>query len=98
MLIDLMFVPRSQRSALPVVADGMFPLAPKKRRTSRPTLDARRLPCSACPDLLQRRQRLPLMSLRYLYEGGAPWRIMATRSIPREEGILLVSAPSRRTR
>jgi hypothetical protein len=37
--------------------------------------------------------RLPLLSLRYPYEGGAPWRVMAMRSIPRDSSVLLLSAP-----
>lgn len=37
--------------------------------------------------------RLPLMMLRYPFEGGERWRIMVTRSVPRERSTLLVSAP-----
>ena len=37
--------------------------------------------------------RLPLLALRYPHEGGAPWRMMVGRSIPRESSMLLLSAP-----
>ena len=36
--------------------------------------------------------RVPLLSLRYPYEGGATWRTMVGRSIPREASTLLLSA------
>ncbi len=95
-LIDPMGTRRAAQfvrvSAAGVVADGMFLPGAEKEEDFAPDfeLDAavQRLPDGYSVEL-----RLPLMSLRYPYEGGAPWRIMATRSIPREEGILLVSAP-----
>jgi hypothetical protein len=37
--------------------------------------------------------RMPLLGLRYPYEGGAPWRMMVSRSVPREASMLLLSAP-----
>ncbi len=37
--------------------------------------------------------RIPLMVLRYPHEGGAPWRAMVARSIPRASSTLLLSAP-----
>ena len=37
--------------------------------------------------------RLPFLSLRYPFEGGAPWRLMVGRSIPRETNALVLSAP-----
>ena len=98
MLIDPMGARRAAAqfvrvSAAGVVADGMFLPGTERRRTSAPgfELDAA---VAALPDGYSVELRLPLMSLRLpLQGGGAPWRIMATRSIPREEGILLVSAP-----
>lgn len=37
--------------------------------------------------------RWPLAALRFPYRDGAPWRLMLSRSVPREAGHLLVSAP-----
>lgn len=37
--------------------------------------------------------RLPLLALRYPYADGAPWRLMVTRSVPRDASMLLLSAP-----
>ena len=33
------------------------------------------------------------MTLRYPHDGGAPWRLMVARSVPRESSMLLLSAP-----
>ncbi|MCW5665048.1 MAG: hypothetical protein KIT35_14560 [Piscinibacter sp.] len=49
---------------------------------------ARRLPDGYSVEL-----RVPLLALRYPYEGGRPWRVMAGRSIPRDASVLLLSAP-----
>jgi hypothetical protein len=37
--------------------------------------------------------RMPLLSLRYPYEGGAPWRLMVGRNVPRDAVRLLLTAP-----
>jgi Domain of unknown function (DUF5916) len=37
--------------------------------------------------------RLPFIALRYPRELNAPWRLMVTRSVPRESSVLLLSAP-----
>ena len=37
--------------------------------------------------------RLPFIALRYPHEGGAPWRLMVARRVPREASMLLLSAP-----
>lgn len=37
--------------------------------------------------------RLPFIALRYPHHGGAPWRLMVTRSVPRASSTLLLSAP-----
>jgi len=79
-------------SAAGVVADGMFIVGREEEEDFAPDfeLDAavQRLPDGYSVEL-----RLPLLSLRYPHEGGAPWRLMAARSIPRDDSVLLVSAP-----
>lgn len=45
------------------------------------------------PDGYSVELRVPLLVLRYPYEGGLPWRVMAGRSIPRDSSVLLLSAP-----
>jgi hypothetical protein len=45
------------------------------------------------PDGYSVEVRLPFIALRYPREMNAPWRLMVTRSVPRESSILLVSAP-----
>lgn len=37
--------------------------------------------------------RLPFIALRYPHVGGAPWRLMVARSVPRDSSRLLLSAP-----
>ncbi len=78
-------------NAAGVVADGMF-IAATDTEDFAPDFEVdaatQRLADGYSVEL-----RLPLMTLRYPYEGGAPWRIMAARSIPRESSILLLSAP-----
>jgi Domain of unknown function (DUF5916) len=37
--------------------------------------------------------RLPFIALRYPHGGGAPWRMMVARSVPRASSMLLLSAP-----
>ncbi len=45
------------------------------------------------PDGYSVEVRLPFLALRYPHASTAPWRLMVTRSVPRESSILLVSAP-----
>ncbi len=45
------------------------------------------------PDGYSVELRLPLLSLRYPFAGEQAWRLMVTRVIPREENVLLLSAP-----
>ncbi len=78
-------------NAAGVVADGML-IAETDSEEFEPDFEleaaSRRLPDGYSVEL-----RLPLLALRYPYEGGAPWRVMALRSIPRESSVLLLSAP-----
>lgn len=78
-------------SAAGVLTDGMF-MASTNLEDFAPDFDVEAA-VQRLPDGYSVELRLPLMTLRYPYEGGAPWRLMATRSIPREQSILLVSAP-----
>ncbi|MFT3663790.1 DUF5916 domain-containing protein [Piscinibacter sp.] len=80
-------------NAAGVVADGMFVVGRQDEEEDFAPdfeLDAavQRLPDGYSVEL-----RLPLLSLRYPHEGGAPWRLMALRSIPRDDSVLLTSAP-----
>lgn len=45
------------------------------------------------PDGYSIELRWPLSTLRYPYQGGADWRMMVGRSVPRDENVFLVSAP-----
>lgn len=45
------------------------------------------------PDGYSVEMRLPFIALRYPREMAAPWRLMVTRSVPREQSVLLLSAP-----
>jgi hypothetical protein len=78
-------------NAAGVVADGMF-IADTDSEDYAPDFDieaaAVRLPDGYSVEL-----RLPLLSLRYPYAGGAPWRVMVGRSLPREDNLLLLSVP-----
>lgn len=78
-------------SAAGVLTDGMF-IASTNKEDFAPDFDVEAA-VQRLDDGYSVELRLPLMTLRYPYEGGAPWRLMATRSIPREQSTLLVSAP-----
>lgn len=78
-------------SAAGVLTDGMF-MASTNKEDFAPDFDVEAA-VQRLDDGYSVELRLPLMTLRYPYEGGAPWRLMATRSIPRDQSILLVSAP-----
>jgi len=79
-------------NAAGVVADGMFIVGREMEEDFAPDFEVDAA-VHALPDGYSVELRLPLMSLRYPHEGGAPWRLMAARSIPREDSTLLVSAP-----
>jgi hypothetical protein len=74
-----------------VVADGMF-IADTDLEDFAPDFEVdaavQRLPDGYSVEI-----RLPLLALRYPYSGGKPWRLMVTRSIPRDVSTLLLSAP-----
>lgn len=78
-------------NAAGAVADGLY-IADTDNEDFAPDLEfeaaVQRLPDGYSVEL-----RLPLLSLRYPYEGGATWRMMVGRSIPRESSLLLLSAP-----
>ncbi len=78
-------------SAAGVMADGVFS-ADDDSEDFAPDFDlqaaAQRLPDGYSVEL-----RWPLAALRFPYAGGAPWRLMVARSIPREASTLVVSAP-----
>ena len=78
-------------NAAGVLADGMY-IAAGDTEDYAPDFDVdaavQRLPDGYSVEL-----RLPLLALRYPYAGGAPWRVMAMRSIPRASSTLLLSAP-----
>ncbi len=78
-------------NAAGVLADGMY-LADGDVEDFAPDFDfdaaAHRMPDGYAVEV-----RLPFMALRYPYRGGLPWRLMVARSVPRESGTLLLSAP-----
>ncbi len=78
-------------NAAGVVGDGMF-IADTDNEDFAPDFEVdaavQRLPDGYSVEI-----RLPLLALRYPYSGGKPWRLMVTRSIPRDVSTLLVSAP-----
>jgi len=78
-------------NAAGVVADGMF-IAATDTEDFSPDFEVEAA-VQRLSDGYSVELRLPLMTLRYPYEGGAPWRIMATRGIPRESSMLMLSAP-----
>ena len=78
-------------NAAGVVADGMF-IADTDNEDFAPDFEVDAA-VARLPDGYSVEIRLPLLALRYPYSGGKPWRLMVTRSIPREVSTLLVSAP-----
>ena len=78
-------------NAASVVADGMY-IADTDAEDFAPDFEveaaAHRLADGYSVEL-----RMPLLSLRYPFEGGAPWRLMVGRNIPRDTNMLLLSAP-----
>ncbi len=78
-------------NAAGVLADGMY-IAAGDSEDFAPDFDVdaavQRLPDGYSVEL-----RLPFIALRYPHEGGAPWRLMVARSVPRASSTLLLSAP-----
>lgn len=78
-------------NAAGVLADGMY-IAAGDVEDFAPDFDVdaavQRLPDGYSVEL-----RLPFIALRYPHEGGAPWRLMVARSVPRASSTLLLSAP-----
>ena len=78
-------------NAAGVVADGMY-IADTDAEDFAPDFEvegaAHRLADGYSVEL-----RMPLLALRYPYEGGAPWRLMVGRNIPRTDNTLVLSAP-----
>lgn len=79
-------------SAAGGVEDGLF-AAEEDTEDSAPDFDidaaATRLPDGYSIEL-----RWPLAALRFPHAGGAPWRVMVARNIPREDRTLNVSSPA----
>ncbi len=78
-------------SAAGVIADGVY-IAAGDSDDEAPDFDVEAA-AQRLPDGYSVEVRLPLLSLRYPHEGGAPWRMMVSRSVPRDVGWLLLSAP-----
>jgi hypothetical protein len=78
-------------NAAGVIADGVY-IAAGDVEDMAPDFDVdaavQRLPDGYSVEL-----RLPLLTLRYPHRGGAPWRLMIVRSVPRASSTLLLSAP-----
>lgn len=78
-------------NAAGVVADGMY-IADTDAEDFAPDFEveaaAHRLADGYSVEL-----RMPFLSLRYPFQGGAPWRLMVGRNIPRDTNMLLLSAP-----
>jgi hypothetical protein len=78
-------------NAAGVVADGMF-IADSDTEDFAPDFEVEAA-VQREADGYSVELRLPLLALRYPYADGAPWRLMVTRSVPREASALLLSAP-----
>ncbi len=78
-------------NAAGVVADGMF-IADTDTEDFAPDFETEAA-VQREPDGYSVELRLPLLALRYPYAGGGAWRLMVTRSVPREASVLLLSAP-----
>jgi len=78
-------------SAAGVLADGLF-TAEDDVEDFAPDFDLQAA-VQRLPDGYSVELRWPLAALRFPHAEGAPWRMMVTRSIPREDSVLLVSAP-----
>ncbi len=78
-------------NAAGVVADGMF-IADTDTEDFAPDFEVEAA-VQREPDGYSVELRLPLLALRYPYAGGGAWRLMVTRSVPRDASMLLLSAP-----
>ena len=78
-------------NAAGVVADGVF-IADTDTEDFSPDFDVEAA-VQRLPDGYSVELRIPLVALRYPFEGGLPWRLMVARSIPRQASMLLLSAP-----
>ena len=78
-------------NAAGVIADGVY-IAAGDNEDMAPDFDVEAA-SQRMPDGYSVELRLPLMSLRYPHAGGAPWRLMVSRSVPRASSMLFVSAP-----
>ena len=78
-------------NAVGVVADGVY-IAAGDDEDFAPDFEVDAA-AQRTPDGYSVELRLPLLALRYPHEGGAPWRLMVARSVPRASSLLLLSAP-----
>jgi hypothetical protein len=78
-------------NAAGVIADGMY-IAAGDSEDFAPDFDVDAA-TARLPDGYSVELRLPFIALRYPHNGGAPWRLMVARSVPRESSMLLLSAP-----
>ena len=78
-------------NAAGVIGDGVY-IAASDNEDFAPDLDVEAA-VARLADGYSVELRIPLMVLRYPHEGGAPWRAMVTRSIPRASSTLLLSVP-----
>ncbi|MCE4557404.1 carbohydrate binding family 9 domain-containing protein [Pelomonas cellulosilytica] len=79
-------------SAAGSVDDGLFS-AEEDADDSAPDFDIEAA-AARLPDGYSIELRWPLAALRFPHTGGAPWRVMVTRNIPREDRMLDVSSPA----
>jgi hypothetical protein len=78
-------------NAAGVIADGMY-IAAGDSEDFAPDFDVEAAAARQV-DGYSVEVRLPFIALRYPHEGGAPWRVMVARSVPRASSTLLLSAP-----
>jgi hypothetical protein len=78
-------------NAAGTLADGMF-IADTDTEDFAPDFEVEAA-AARLPDGYSVELRVPLLTLRYPYDGALPWRVMVARSVPRESSMLLLSAP-----
>ncbi|MFH7041813.1 DUF5916 domain-containing protein [Paucibacter sp. JuS9] len=74
------------------LADGVF-IADDDSDDMAPDFDVQAA-VQSLPDGYSVELRWPLAALRFPHSGGEPWRVMLTRSVPREDANLMVSPPT----
>jgi len=79
-------------SAAGVIEDGLY-TAEEATEDAAPDFDVEAA-TTRLPDGYSVELRWPLAALRFPHAQGAPWRVMVTRNIPREDRTLNVSAPA----